>query len=111
MSTLNLSPLCPQAPTLFAQIRTTIGSHVNIFRVNPARIICHSKATSDGFVLQVDIDINGETITAYHRRHHEMMPVTMAECAVRQRLDYVLPRLVKRFQCNVQHHHASITDR
>ena len=106
-----LSPSCPQDKTLFAQIRTTIGSHVSLFRVNPSRIVCHSKATSDGFVLQVDIDIKGETITAYHRRHHEMMPVTMAEFALRQRLDYVLPRLVKRFQCNVHHHHANITDR
>lgn len=108
---MELSPLCPQDKTLFAQIRTTINSHVSIFRVNPARIVCHSQASSAGFVLQVDIDINGETITAYHRRHHEMMPVTLAESALRQRLDYVLPRLVKRFQCNVHHLHANITDR
>jgi hypothetical protein len=107
---IELSPQCPKAETLYSQIRRTINSHVGVWRYQPSRITLETKATGEGFVLYVYATLNGETIPTYVRRHHEMKPVPMNEADMRQRVEFVIPRLVKVYRCRVEHFHASIID-
>ena len=105
---VELSPLCPKAETLFSQIRRTIFSIVEIHRVNPKKIVLYTQATNEGFTVKVCVDFQSEPVPVYFRRHHEVKPVPTNEAEARQRIEYVMPRLVKRFECDGLHFHASI---
>jgi hypothetical protein len=105
---IELSPQCPKAETLLNQIRRTIWSHVEVWKYYPSHIELQTKVTEDGFVLYVYARLNGEYVPTYVRRHHDVKPVPFNESELRQRVEYVVPRLMKRFECKVTHWHESI---
>ena len=108
MEKIVLSKFCPKSETLFSQIRATIFSAVETHEINPKKIVLYTQATAQGFTVKVCVNFQGEQFPVYFRRHHEVKPVTTNEAEARQRIEFIMPRLVKRFECDGLHFHANI---